>query len=428
MIKRSLKIGIIGLMIFMSCNRSQDSGSGLQVIDIESNIDKMEIVKLSQFTDNIRYVPLETKDDIFFVGRWEPIFSDSLVLARDLNKCVLFNLDGRYISIIGKNGRGPGEYYNLKCADFGADSNIFIQGNMNLYKYGLDGSFIKQYDNIFRINKNTYNDLNRWIFLGDSLLFGHIANSSGQAGDKALIINERGDVKYRYKNYILLDRKKPVVGYIEDFAHIIKFDDNYFYKELFNDTLFLLDDKLNLLPRNIFNLGKYGMSTSDRALSIRLVNYEDYIKLYEVFQTGDFLFLRVDFGKWFPARRLTPMPNLYISGGEPIWLNTVDVLGIYNKQTKELIFCKPTDTDNPLFTTGLYNDIDCGPRFFPSEQVNDSTMVMKVEVKRLKEHIASDDFKNGIPKYPEKKKKLEELAENLTDYDNPVLMFVTFRK
>jgi len=32
-----------------------------------------------------------------------------------------------------------------------------------------------------------------------------------------------------------------------------------------------------------------------------------------------------------------------------------------------------------------------------------------------------------VPKYPEKKKELEKLADSLSVFDNPVLMFVTFK-
>ena len=53
-------------------------------------------------------------------------------------------------------------------------------------------------------------------------------------------------------------------------------------------------------------------------------------------------------------------------------------------------------------------------------------MVMWINAAELKTHVASDDFKNNVPKYPEKKKKLEELANSLSESDNPVLMLVTF--
>jgi hypothetical protein len=79
-----------------------------------------------------------------------------------------------------------------------------------------------------------------------------------------------------------------------------------------------------------------------------------------------------------------------------------------------------------LYTSGLYNDFDAGPRFFPDKQLDDSTMIMIVAAKDLKSHIASEDFKKTFPKFPEKKMELENLSNIISEYDNPVLMFVRF--
>jgi hypothetical protein len=45
--------------------------------------------------------------------------------------------------------------------------------------------------------------------------------------------------------------------------------------------------------------------------------------------------------------------------------------------------------------------------------VNDSTMVMKIRFDQLKENVASDDFKNYVPKYPERKRNIEVLVDSL---------------
>jgi hypothetical protein len=50
-----------------------------------------------------------------------------------------------------------------------------------------------------------------------------------------------------------------------------------------------------------------------------------------------------------------------------------------------------------------------------------------LDTKQLKDLVDGNDFKNRVPKYPEKKKQLEEFAGNLAEMDNPVLMLVTFR-
>ncbi len=46
----------------------------------------------------------------------------------------------------------------------------------------------------------------------------------------------------------------------------------------------------------------------------------------------------------------------------------------------------------------------------------------------LKQYVESDAFKNSTPKYPEKKKQLEQLANSLNENDNPVLMLVKLKE
>ena len=45
----------------------------------------------------------------------------------------------------------------------------------------------------------------------------------------------------------------------------------------------------------------------------------------------------------------------------------------------------------------------------------------------IKKHIQSIDFKNSSPKYPEKKKDFQKLADNMKETDNPVLVLVRLK-
>lgn len=418
--------GIIVIVLFLlstSCNNGYEENSQIQIIDIESNINNMEIINLSQFTDDIRYVPLKTYQDLTFQGIWKCVFSDSMILAYDMRKCLLYDYNGNTVAKIGQSGRGPGEYNYIKNADFGAKNNILIHSQYDLFEYNLDGTFLKQIKNYFRPSSDTY--ISSWDIVKDSLFLGHVPNITGLSENKALMINKYGHIKNSYKNYILFQRDGSLKGLFEDFAHIYSFNNSVYYKECFNDTLFSLDNDFKLIPKYILKLGKYMMPISKRKLPLLSQNFDDYITLWEVFQTEKYLLLNCSFANRFPAKRLTPRT---IMEGTTSMFNTTSALGIYDKKSKKLVFCKPTSTDNPLFTTGIYNNIDAGPRFYPTNMVNDSTMVMWLDAKKLKDHVASNDFKNNMPKYPEKKKELFELANKLTVFDNPILMFVTFKK
>lgn len=420
---------ILLLILLSSCNNRQKSNNSVPLVDIEANIGKMEVLNLSEFTDNIKYVPLESKDNLPYGYTDDLEISGNLILISDRNVCLLYNIDGHFILKAGNIGRGPGEYPYITNIDLGKAGEIYLSDTEDLYEYRSDGQFINKYIKSI-LNESYY--LSNWVLIGDSLLFGHVPNSTGQEENKALLIDKFGHIKHYYKNYILFERDHRISSTLEDHAHISKFKENVFYKELFNDTLFYLSDQLDLLPVYAFKLEKYKASESAR----KTLSFEEifkFIYLYNVFQTENYLFLDLDFGDHFPAKRLTQKkPPASLSGFQFLerygWHNTRNALGVYDKRSGNLILSNPISTDNPLFTSGLYNDIDAGPRFFPKKQINDSTLVMWVNAEELKNHIASDDFKNCIPKFPEKKRKLEELANKLSIFDNPILMFVTFKK
>jgi len=408
--------------LFISCNNEKSGNDSIVLVNIEANLKKMEAINLSRFTDSIWYLVFENKENHHFTAFTRFDISENQIIVTSPNGYILYDYAGHFISKIGNKGRGPGEYQFLSGICIGNQKNIYISDLYDILVFNNDGSFVKKYEKSFLINNIYY--ITSWITVDDSLFFGHIPNTTGQTEFKALMVNKHGDVKHYYNNYILFNYGRTVASYLENYANIYQFKNLIFYKELYNDTLFYLNVQYELIPKFVFNFGKFKEPVSERA-KLKGLDVRRYLYLWDVFQTENFLFLRCQFGDQFPAKRLTPRT---LAGGTTSMVNTSQALGLFNKQTKELVFCKPTSTDNTLFTSGLYNDIDAGPRFFPQKQINDSTMVMWVEAKQLKDHVASDDFKNNNPKYPEKKKELERLANNLSEFDNPVLMMVTFKR
>jgi hypothetical protein len=429
MIQKVKIILLFLLLITLSCSKGQKKYNALPVIDIEANMKNMQQINLSQFTSEIKYVPLQIRDNLAFVGIWDCEFSDKYILVKDIKKCFLYDFEGNVIAKIGNQGRGPGEYRYAINVEFGPNNKIYIQDLYDLLEYNMDGSFFKKYEKCFLVNNEL---IGSWFPMTDSLIFGKISSLMGNEKNKAVIFNNNGVIKAQFKNYILFNRGRQLAGPEERSATIYKFNSEIVFKEIYNDTIFNLSKELKLIPKYLINLGKFSEPVSQResitreTMSLHFSTiWENYMQLKNVFQTKNYLILDCEFNVQFPAKRLTPKT---IMNGITSWYNTTRVLGIYDKQTKKLIFCKPTSTDNSLFTSGLYNDIDAGARFFPKTQVNDSTMVMSIEAKQLKDHVASTDFKNIVAKYPEKKQKLEELANRLTEFDNPVLMFVTIKK
>lgn len=425
--------GIILLLLISSCNNQNSPENITLTVDIESEINNMRQINLSKFTDDICYIVLENKPDISISDYPSFDLSDNLLLTHDReSSLLLFNISGNLIVKFGNRGRGPEEYQSINNLSFGLDNKVYFNSMTDLFEFNPDGSFSSKYPN-FLLAENAYY-LHQWSFVDDSLLFGHIQNDNGQTRYKAFLIDRYGTVKRYYLNYDLLENKgSRVMG---GSTQIHKYRGKLYFKEQFNDTLFYLNSKYDLIPEYLLNLGDLKMPASLR------VNFNEYFKqinnyvaIEDIFQTEDYLFLNVNLGNRFPAKRINPRSNESSSLAGVIqvndtrkWYNTTACLGIYDKKNKELLFCEPTSTDNPLYTSGIYNDIDAGPRFLPRKLINDSIMVMTISAKDLKYHIESDEFKSNIPKYPEKKRQLEELAVGLSEFDNPVLMLVTLNR
>jgi hypothetical protein len=421
---KSFISGILLLVLTASCNNIQKVEDTLRLVDIVSNINNMKEINLSQFTDNIHYVTLENRPDIAIRTYPSIDLSDNLLLTSDSESSLLiFDMSGHLVIKFGKKGRGPEEYLNINNLCFDKDKKLYFNSMADLFEFNTDGSFLTKYSNCMLVENTFY--LHQWCIVDDSLIFGHIQNDSGQTKYKAILINWNGKVKRYYQNYDLLKNRQSRIN--GGSTQIFKFNGTLHFKEQFNDTLFLLNTDYELIPEYCFNLGNLKMPAS-----VRVNFYEyfetinDYAAIEDIFQTENYLFLKVNLGNRFPAKRLNPRPT-ESTNNAIVWTNTSSCLGIYDKKNRELNFCEPTSTDNPLFTSGIYNDIDAGPRFFPIKLINDSTMVMTVSTKELKDHIASNDFKTNLPKYPEKKKQLEEFADSLSEFDNPVLMFVTLK-
>jgi len=419
------------LILFASFCKSKGRKDPIIVIDIEDNVNNMKRICLSQFSDNIRYVALESNPNFLLsMLLYEFDISDNYILCYDGRKCALYDIEGHFIRPIGSEGRGPGEYTGISAL-FLRNGKIYIHDfyTDDILEYKEDGVFLKRYQSGYTGN-GKYR-LENAIMINDSLIFGNIVNRTGREEYKALIMDKNGEIKYYWKNHIFFKLAPGVKqGTSTRDALFSKTGNGILFMEYFNDTLFLLDDQYHLKPLYVFNFGKYKEPLSERGKRLDQIDRSSYMGIYQIFTKENYLILKCDFNKYFPAKRLTP-EIIKLPGIEEItrWHNTRIVIGIYDKITEKLVFSEPTSTDNHLLTSGLYNDIDAGPRFIPDKMINDSTMVMNIRFEYLIEHIESKDFKDNTPRYPEKKKRLESFVDSLsrTGFDNPVLMFVTFK-
>lgn len=354
-------------------------------------------IKLSDLILNIKYIPLETKDESLISHPTKVRLIDSLVFVKNRKPPSLkvFDYRGHFIENIGKEGKGPAEFNWLRsfCVDE-KNKNIIIYNKFpdKLLIFNYNGTFQKTHsyqENIF-MNDIEFFDNDKYVLMRD---------------------NRNGKTPFSYELYtnkhqFIAKKVKPLsftmkgsFGLTEAFGYYV-YNNTFMIKEnLLNDTLYSISGSCDLIPRYVFSFGKYAFPVEMQINSLDLTRngrsgeLNKYIMPTGIFETYSYLILGYRLNEQF------------------YW-------GFYNKQTG-----KAYSIQNP----GITNDYDGGPDFCPIYQKN-NIWVGFIDAYKLIEHINSQVFKNSIPKFPEKKKELEKLTKSMDENDNPVLMLVKLKR
>lgn len=134
--------------LLLSCKRGEKEGiDGVEVINVEVS----DRLYLSQITDSVCLIPLET-DLNHIIGTvkrvisWKDKFFILSGSGYDPQNNVLYSYskDGKFLAQIGKRGQGNGEYFDLR--DFAIrDSLVYLLGAEYILKYDVNGNYINRY-------------------------------------------------------------------------------------------------------------------------------------------------------------------------------------------------------------------------------------------------------------------------------------------
>ena len=414
------------ILCFHSCTSGTESEEGI-IINIEEGLSNVRLANLSEFADSVLYIPLETKPgmELDYIFRYSS--KDTLVFANDGITCILFSSTGNILQKIGSKGRGPGEYNTPGHLGITSSNTLLVQNLFKLmefdYQGGLQQNYIFFYDTIGSTIPGS------WILLNDSLLFLHVRNDTGDERHKAMIKNLNGRIVSRFPNHIFF--KPQRIGSLSQsgISSLDSYSGKIGFKEAFNDTLFYLGKDLILNPGYVFNMGKYKTSYMD--LLNRTAYEREYAYTQDVFETDRFFFLTLR-GLCNAFRRATPIVEVETGlGGQVIeresWYYKGALLMVVDKTTGKSFLNDISRSEESIFKSGFINDFDGGPRFLPRFRLDENRLVMPVEAHELKQYIKSDEFREASVLHPEKKKALEELANSLSESDNPVLMVVRMK-
>jgi hypothetical protein len=373
---------ILSLCILISCKERKEI-SEIEDSIIELNIreslkQQEKVFFLSDLSDEIKYVPLETNDSCLLYGVYRLMLTHEYILVSDGLALYQFDLTGRFIRQIGRPGKGPGEHgRRIKVDAQNEDLFIFSSGIMNIYDLET-GSFKRNFKVDFDVS-----DFN--VSIDDNILFFTSDLPSGPLSfsvNEVFITDNNGEIINSIVNHSRLNNRTQSLGYV----NLYKRNGEFKYIYNFRDTLYALTENFKRRPYvvlnldNLINRDKLILELTDE------IQLRDFIWVSKIIENNNYIFLTLQKGISAKQRDIY---NL-----------------LYDKINGDLI---------PI--AGFINNIDAGMTFWPQFSI-ENTLIDHYQPYEIIEYYNStigtanhsDNFKT--------------LVNNLDESGNPVLVFI----
>jgi hypothetical protein len=396
------------------------------VLSFPAKINMEEIVNqpitelnLSMVADSLEYIPLETLSESLIDQISGVVLTEEFIFLQTLQNVLKFSREGKYISQIGSQGRGPGEYPGLRNISIDNEKErVFIYPNW--IRELLFYTFNNKYQNKISLF-GSYFDLALTVFYigNDHFIASGVGIWPGEFLEEMFLV-------------ALLDSTGKIVSKVDsplmqsaDYLN----NNNLFYVGTYPpsyydsiglsigwgcDTIYAVSHH-GIEPRYILGYGrydapfeiKYGYSFDQDERERIMEKRYGYIWVTRApIETRDYLFLQFSFND-----------NLYLAA--------------YSKQSGQtLVFSEKGTVRSGLVdysrrhnieSFGFKNDLDGGLNFYPRwTNLNSNVWITSYNAFDLMTKL--DEIRKRDPENLKNNERLIQLIETLDENDNPVLV------
>ena len=380
----------IFLLSILSCNSQK---SNIYFLDPRSW--KENSIKLSDLSDDIQYIPLDNK---YAYSAFMPkIKGNSMYACIKDSGIVQFDRQGKMIRNIGRKGRGPGEYiYGMYFDIDEKTGTLYVLDSKQIKIYSKTGRFIKS----LPIEENGENfDA---IYYYNSHLFIPKTIDGFSPKYNWIILDTLGHLIKKKENTIL-----SITANTGGTLNVYKFKGNIYYSNWYDDSVYCILPNFDYKVSYVYNVGEKRLPGTSLANDppTYMKQMGQYVIHGNLFETNRFLVLDYRYDK-----------------------NSIAMLD----KTNNKVYMNYTRVQERTVTCGIENDLDGGIMFMLYDdsyytENNIEYLIGLIDPFVLKSHIASTDFKNSVPKDPEKKNALEKFANSIKETDNPILMMIKLK-
>ncbi len=347
------------------------------------------ITKISEIASDIEYIPLQTSANTQIKAIDKIITRGNKIYINLINDIFCFDDQGHFLYKLYGNGKDKGKNV-VAIYDFdietGDTSLIVLYGN-KLLQFKNTGS---DFCNMITLKLGRISPSKLDFVPGTNKVLLSSIRVKGNKPSFNILINLTGDTLF-FKPYYF-KRFDPIENrFWDEFIHY-QFENNLYFKERFNDTIFSINiESNNFTPALILN-SRLSSTNSQN------INDPEYFRILpfvvNIFEVPRYLYYVYFFGQYYKV--------------------------FYDKFEDRKYEIDP-------WNGVLKDDIGGGPDFDP-KFCSEGKMYSWINARELKKYIGSEDFAKAKVQNPKKQEELKKLADSLKETDNPVLIVVTPRK
>lgn len=233
-------------LLLASCGGRQTQSSdheGFYRIDFRPLVKNEALeVGLNEWGTNPRYVWLETNESIQIKSIQKIILNDEKLLVVHSDRLSLFDKDGKYKYDIGEKGEEKGKYQRMFGVVLRNDTLFVVDGNYDFTLYNWQGEYLGK-----RFQPKIRHTVDFFLVPNTDLFLGHVDNFTGQKKVRFVFFRDTTAIK-TIPVTEKLEPASPMVVYsipseMKSFDGLVPA-----FKETFNDTIYQVDENLNLNP------------------------------------------------------------------------------------------------------------------------------------------------------------------------------------
>ena len=381
--KRLYTITLLLASMLLSCGggkgeaQKQKVSDGLWTFDVTKEYPTKEIY--IQDIADVDYIPLETNDSILWRGREVLYLDDDYIVGANRNNGVYFHDGkGKALNMFNKMGQGPKEYSDMYKVQYDKKSDeIYINDMFKYYVYDKEGNFKRSFQGI---EDKLYSRIEQFFILNEDELIQYNYNNNHYTRVSRLTGEHLGDIKLGVADSTTtLHFRKNNMIFSTIVSHFTKDKEGYIITSFSADTTYLLTSNLQLKPIGV---------------RIPPVSSQDVpVFLLPVKNTPRYYFMStIKKEDSFPTKAY-----------------------MMDKKTNQIYYLKDYFKNKDYIGLKVHLDM-----FGPAVLANlpNNVCVQSLNITKLCEAYEEGKLSG----------KLKDIAANLKEDDNPVLMIIKFRE